>query len=94
MLLLFRVGRSIALRSNLTLVIGPGATIFSAKGPKDAVTQDPDCPVLYWPHYNTAILCGTNISNVAIVGAGMHSSLIDGAAGNFDIVLRPFFTHS
>jgi polygalacturonase len=34
--------------------------------------------VLYWAHGQTAVLCGTNLSNVAVVGAGAESSIIDG----------------
>ena len=36
------------------------------------------CSTLYWPHANTPVLCATNASNIAIVGADLETSVIDG----------------
>jgi hypothetical protein len=74
----YRVRRSIALASNLTLAFGPNATLFSALKPSDPIFQHPRCPTLYWPHGPTAVLCGTNLTNVALLGADETSSVLDG----------------
>eukprot|EP01052_Picozoa_sp_SAG31_P038352 SAG31_NODE_5108_length_2739_cov_12.861364_2_plen_260_part_00 len=78
----YRVTASVALASNLTLLIGPQTSIFSANyGGMNASTpivQNPRCPTLYWAHGPTAVLCGTNLTSVAIVGADEFSSIVDG----------------
>ena len=75
----FRISRSLRLRSNITrLPSGTRSGMYSARGQMDKVQQDSSCPTLYWPHGNTAILCGTNASNVAIIGADRDTSVIDG----------------
>ena len=74
----FRVRSSLALTSNLTLLLGPNTTIFSAVAPADPIAQEPRCPTLSWPHGPTAVLCGTNLSNIAVLGADEASSVIDG----------------
>jgi hypothetical protein len=75
----FRVHSSIALVSNITLLLGVNTSLFSAFTPGDPIKQNPRCPTLYWPHGPTAVLCGTNLTNVAILGAGEEgSSVLDG----------------
>lgn len=74
----YRITASISLASNLTLSLGEDATLFSAITPEMPVAQNPKCPTLYWPHGGTAILCGTNLTNVAIVGNPNGKSVIDG----------------
>ena len=43
-----------------------------------ACKQNPRCPTNHWPKGPTAIICGTNLSNVAIIGQGASSNIIDG----------------
>jgi|EP01046_Picozoa_sp_COSAG06_P016732 polygalacturonase len=42
------------------------------------VVQNPRCPTLYWAHLDTSVLCGSNLTNVAILGADQNSSVVDG----------------
>ena len=59
-------------------IISAGANA-SVQGSSTSCQQNPRCPTLYWPHGPTAVLCGTNLTNVAVVGAGAHAgSTIDG----------------
>ena len=75
----YRITTSLALGSNLTVALGAGAGIFSAWTPAlHPAAQHPRCPTLYWPRGPTALLCGTNLSNVALVGAGVGASVVDG----------------
>ena len=75
----YRITTSIALGSNLTVALGANAGIFSAWTPAlHPAAQHPRCPTLYWPRGPTALLCGTNLSNVALVGAGVGRSVVDG----------------
>ena len=76
--IVYRVSRSVALPDNLTIVIGKNVTVQFAVTPNDPVFQDPACPTLYWPDGNTALICGTNVTNVAVVGLDQNSSVIDG----------------
>ena len=77
----YRISFSIALGSDLTLALGANASIFSAWAPSKSAAparQHPLCDTLYWPHGPTAVLCGSNLTNVAIVGAGADVSTVDG----------------
>eukprot|EP00041_Stephanoeca_diplocostata_P014180 m.255214 g.255214 ORF g.255214 m.255214 type:complete len:484 (-) comp19612_c0_seq1:225-1676(-) len=74
----YKVTSSIALASNTTILLGINTTIFSAVTPADPIRQNPRCPTLYWSQGPTAILCGSNLSNVAVLGVDETSSLIDG----------------
>ena len=78
----YRVTASIALASNVTLLLGPKTGIFSANygglNSSAPVMQNPRCPTLYWAHGPTAVLCGTNLTNVAIFGADELTSIVDG----------------
>ena len=74
----FKITESLALASNLTLKVAANTSLFSAFTPAMPTRQNVRCPTLYWPHGPTAILCGTNLTNVAVVGADMESSTIDG----------------
>ena len=74
----YRISASLALGSNLTLQLAAHTTLFSALTPAMPVSQNPRCPTLYWSKGGTGILCGTNLTNVAVVGAGVESSVIDG----------------
>jgi polygalacturonase len=74
----FRITGSLALTSNLTLRVAAGASLFSAFGPTSPNRQNTRCKGLYWRSSPTAILCGTNLTNVAVIGAGMNESVIDG----------------
>lgn len=74
----YRITASIALASNLTLALAQNTTIFSAYTPYMPVMQNPRCPTLYWAKGPTAVLCGSNLTNVAIVGAATDSSVVDG----------------
>lgn len=80
----YRISASIALASNLTLLVGANTSLFSAQPVCDphagaaACTQNRLCPTLYWQYGPTAVLCGTNLTNVAVVGMDKHSSKIDG----------------
>ena len=42
------------------------------------VVQNPRCPTLFWPELDTSVLCGANLSNVAILGADTNTSVVDG----------------
>ena len=42
------------------------------------VAQNPRCPTLYWPKLDTSVLCGSNLTNVAILGADQNTSVFDG----------------
>ena len=74
----YRIKSSIALHSNTTLLFAPKATMFSAVTPDMPIMQHPRCPTLNWRHGPTAILCGTNLTNVAVIGTSEVSSTIDG----------------
>eukprot|EP00927_Polykrikos_kofoidii_P077578 TRINITY_DN74510_c0_g1_i1.p1 TRINITY_DN74510_c0_g1~~TRINITY_DN74510_c0_g1_i1.p1 ORF type:complete len:456 (+),score=62.94 TRINITY_DN74510_c0_g1_i1:56-1369(+) len=74
----YRISASIALGSNLTIAFGENAAIFSGITPDMPIAQNPLCPTLYWKHGGTAILCGTNLTNVALIGSGPESSIVDG----------------
>ena len=74
----YRVTASLALTSNLTLRLDAHTTLFSAFTPYMAVKQNPRCSTTSWPHGPTAVLCGTNLTNVAVIGAGMNTSVLDG----------------
>ena len=98
----YRVTASIALGSNLTLLIDKETKLLSGKTPpapcNDTVARmsgtncaatppytpmardssNPRCPTLYWPIYDTAVLCGSNLSNVAILGMDTNTSVVDG----------------
>eukprot|EP00939_MAST-03C_sp_MAST-3C-sp1_P000923 g923.t1 len=80
----YKITKSIAMVSNMTLRIGKNTTLFSDRPicdphrGKDSCVQNPRCPTLQWPSGPTAILCGTNLTNVAIVGDEDLSSTIDG----------------
>lgn len=74
----YRVSASIVLGSNLTLQLEAHTSLFSAITPSMPVRQAPACPTLFWAHGGTAILCGTNLTNVAIVGADEETSVLDG----------------
>jgi polygalacturonase len=76
--LTFRVRASLALTSNLTLALGTDTSIFSAVTPADPIAQNPRCPTLYWAHGPTAVICGTNLTNIAILGVDETSSVLDG----------------
>lgn len=85
----FRITGSLVLTSNLTLRVAAGATLFSAFGPTSPHRQNPRCKGLYWRTSPTPILCGTNLTNVAIVGAGMNDSVIDGGGWPWYESLNP-----
>lgn len=73
----FRLTHSIALTSNTTLRLSHGATLFSAQTPDSQPPPlTPRCDTSYWK--STAIFCGANVSNVAIVGSSPHTSVLDG----------------
>eukprot|EP00040_Diaphanoeca_grandis_P025822 m.143692 g.143692 ORF g.143692 m.143692 type:complete len:466 (-) comp30331_c0_seq1:38-1435(-) len=74
----FRFYESIALPSNTTLLIGEFTTLFFAVLPTDPIKQNPLCPTLYWTHGPTGIVCGTNLTNIAIIGYDETTSIIDG----------------
>ena len=74
----YKVTASIALASNLTLRLDARTSLFSAVTPYMAVQQNPRCSTTSWPHGPTAVLCGTNLTNVAVVGTDMNSSVLDG----------------
>ena len=74
----YRVTASLALTSNLTLRLEAQTSLFSAVTPYMPVQQNPRCSTTSWPHGPTAVLCGTNLSNVAVVGADMNTSVLDG----------------
>lgn len=82
----YRVTDSLALRSNLTLHLDTNTSLFSDQQlcdphtyPASPCEQNPRCPTLYWSHGPTAVLCGTNLTNVAITGEGPErGSVIDG----------------
>jgi polygalacturonase len=42
------------------------------------VAQNPRCPTLYWARLDTAVLCGANLTNIAILGADQNTSVVDG----------------
>ena len=46
--------------------------------PADKTRQNPRCPTLYWSRGPTGVLCGTNLTNVALIGAHENSSVVDG----------------
>ena len=78
----YRVTASIALTSNLTLELDANTGLFSAVTPQSFNrtngTQNARCPTSYWQHGPTGVLCGTNLTNVAIVGADTNTSVLDG----------------
>ena len=81
----YRINVSIALTSNITLLLQANTSLFSAQpicnphtNPQDCAPQNPHCPTLYWKNGPTGILCGTNLTNVAVVGEDQHSSVLDG----------------
>ncbi len=74
----YRITASLALASNLTLSIAANTSIFSAVTPDSPVQQHPRCSLSYWTKYNTAVLCGTNLTNVAIIGDDKNTSVLDG----------------
>ena len=74
----FRITASIALASNMTLQLAPNSTLFSDRPPNMPTLQNPRCPILYWKNGPTAILCGTNLTNIAVVGDSPKTSVIDG----------------
>lgn len=74
----YRLARSLELRSNLTLLLGASATLFAAQVPS-ATQPGASCSRVFWEKQNTTgILCGVNLTNIAIVGMGANTSLIDG----------------
>ena len=42
------------------------------------VAQNPRCPTLFWPTKDTGVLCGANLTNVAVLGADQNTSIVDG----------------
>ena len=79
----FRVTESIALSSDLTIVMESNSSIFSDQSICDphvmnSCIQNPRCPTLYWASGPTSILCGSNLTNVALIGQDARSSIIDG----------------
>eukprot|EP00943_MAST-04B_sp_MAST-4B-sp1_P004327 g4327.t1 len=73
----YRIFSSIALVTNTTLLIGDHATVYSAQTPSNpAKPLLSRCGVSYWK--STAIFCGENISNAAIIGKNVKTSIIDG----------------
>ena len=42
------------------------------------IVQNPRCPTLYWPTLDTSVLCGSNLTNIAILGADQNTSVVDG----------------
>ena len=89
----FRVTNSLALTSNLTIVIEENASIFSDQSicdphVKDSCVQNPRCPTLYWSSGPTAILCGTNLTNIAIIGQDVRTSIIDGGGWKWCVVFE------
>jgi hypothetical protein len=62
----------------MTLEIGAETSLFSAFTPQMPIAQNPRCPTLYWKDGPTAVICGTNLTNVAVIGAGMNTSVLDG----------------
>ena len=76
----YRITRSIVLQSNITLLLDKNTTIFSAQSSLNTTNPGGEsCSRAYWSKYNTTgILCGSNITNVAIVGMGADTSFIDG----------------
>ena len=89
----FRVTKSLALTSNLTIIIEENASIFSDQSicdphVKDSCVQNPRCPTLYWSSGPTAILCGTNLTNVAIIGQDVRTSIIDGGGWKWYVVFE------
>jgi polygalacturonase len=76
--MVYRLDRSIALGSNITILIDKNTTLQWAITPEMPIEQNPACATLYWPHGGTALLCGTNLTNVAVLGLDKDSSVIDG----------------
>ena len=89
----YLVTESLMLTSNLTVRLDANTTIHSRQPlcdphgtTPDPATgkvyprckQTPGCPTLYWSTGPTAILCGTNLTNVALIGADPDTSIIDG----------------
>jgi len=78
----YRITSSIALTSNLTLALDADTGLFSAVTPASFNatnrTQNPRCPTSYWKTGPTGVLCGTNLTNVAVVGSNMNTSVLDG----------------
>ena len=79
---MYKLSASIALTSNLTLQVDANAGLFSSVTPasfnRTNRTQNARCPVSYWADGPTAVLCGTNLTNVAIVGQHINTSVLDG----------------
>eukprot|EP00756_Hemistasia_phaeocysticola_P057929 Hpha_TRINITY_DN34539_c0_g1::TRINITY_DN34539_c0_g1_i1::g.96428::m.96428 len=73
----FRVYASIVLRSHLTLYLERNASLFSAQTPSHKSGASPECFTSYWKN-KTAVLCGKNLTDVAILGADPLHSIIDG----------------
>ena len=97
----YRITASVALGSNLTILIDKETTLFSAKTPPVPcnetvarlsgtaceatpaytpmpVKQNDRCPTLYWATKDTSVLCGSNLTNIAILGADQNTSVVDG----------------
>ena len=74
----YRVDESVALADNITVLIGVNATLQFAITPSMHVQQNPECSTVFWANGGTALLCGTNLTNVAVVGLDSNSSTVDG----------------
>lgn len=74
----YRVTQSLAMTSNMTLLLDDSTSLFSAVTPSMPLRQNPRCPVSYWPGAPTAVVCGTNLSNVAVLGSNVNTSVLDG----------------
>lgn len=74
----YRVDESVALADNITVLIGVNATLQFAITPSMPVQQNPECSTVFWADGGTALLCGTNLTNVAVVGLDSNSSTVDG----------------
>ena len=75
---MYRLGRSFAMLSNITILIDKHTTLQWAITPDMPIEQNPKCATLYWPHGGTGLLCGQNLTNIAVVGLDKDTSVIDG----------------
>eukprot|EP00038_Savillea_parva_P030910 m.81295 g.81295 ORF g.81295 m.81295 type:complete len:458 (+) comp9402_c1_seq1:109-1482(+) len=73
----YKITESIALVSNLTILLAGDTTLQSITRPPYN-GQHPACPTLSWRNGPTAVLCGTNISNIALIGEDATTSVLDG----------------